>query len=89
MNSILDFAESGLFSTLETLYHKRNITILSLLYRYLHGKYSYQLHAIVLVVKTFTAPSRYFHGVESTPFLPKFKKKALLRPLLPQRTAPL
>lgn len=62
--------QAGLFSTLQLLSYKQNVTILSLLYRYFHGRQSGELHSIVSPVQTFTTRTRLTtYTVNSSSFL--------------------
>lgn len=46
-----------LFASLQPLPQKRNVAKILLLYCYYHGKWSYELHPVVIPVKTFAVKS--------------------------------
>lgn len=43
-------------------YHRRNLAILSLLYRYFHGKYSHEIHYFVPPIQTFISTYAKYAG---------------------------
>ena len=48
-----------LFSSLDSLGHRRNVASLSLLYRYFYGKCSDELHSLVPPIREFTRMTRF------------------------------
>lgn len=46
---------NGLFSSLQPLYHRQNVTIFSLLYRYFNGQYSDELDSLLSPILTILA----------------------------------
>ena len=67
-----------LFSSLQSLSHRRNVASLTLFYRYFNGKCSDELHSLVPPIKEFHHITRYARTKNAHPFfvdLPRTRTK--------------
>ena len=79
-----------LFSSLQSLSHRRNVASLALLYRYFHGKCSDELHSLVPPLRVFKRNTRFAKEKDSHPYflaLPMVKHKFHATSFLPRTAA--
>ena len=64
----LVYVGPDLYLTLQPLSHRRNDAIISLFYRYFHGKCSHELHSLVPSLRVFQRQTRYSNDCVKHPY---------------------